>query len=142
MPRAQSAIAFIVPELASETSRLDRVFFALADAMRRDILRRLRQELLQVSSIAEAYAVSVQAFSRHVRVLVRAGLVRQERSGRVSARKAWCGPEAEPWDYLDPTLPAQSGAANRCPFAADVVFDEQTDGKIKATVSRRAVWGS
>jgi hypothetical protein len=42
------------------------------------------------------------------RVLVRAGLVRQERSGRVSARKAWCGPQAEPWDYLDPTLPAQS----------------------------------
>jgi DNA-binding transcriptional ArsR family regulator len=103
MPRAQSAIAFIVPEQASETSRLDRVFFALADATRRDILRRLRQEPLQVSSIAEAYAVSVQAVSRHIQVLVRAGLVRQERSGRISACSLDAGPlcEAAVWinDY-------------------------------------------
>jgi DNA-binding transcriptional ArsR family regulator len=99
MPRAQSAIAFIVPEQASETSRLDRVFFALADATRRDILRRLRQEPLQVSSIADAYAVSVQAVSRHIQVLVRAGLVRQERSGRVSACSLDAGPlyEAAIW---------------------------------------------
>jgi DNA-binding transcriptional ArsR family regulator len=103
MPRAQSAIAFIVPEQASETSRLDRVFFALADSTRRDILRRLRQEPLQVSSIAEAYAVSVQAVSRHIQVLVRAGLVRQERSGRISACSLDAGPlhEAAVWinDY-------------------------------------------
>jgi DNA-binding transcriptional ArsR family regulator len=103
MPRAQSAIAFIVAEQASETSRLDRVFFALADTTRRDILRRLRQEPLQVSSIAEGYAVSVQAVSRHIQVLVRAGLVRQERSGRISACSLDAGPlyEAAIWmnDY-------------------------------------------
>jgi DNA-binding transcriptional ArsR family regulator len=103
MPRAQSAVAFILPEQASETSRLDRVFFALADTTRRDILRRLRQEPLQVSSIAEAYAVSTQAVSRHIQVLVRAGLVRQERSGRISACSLDAGPlyEAAVWinDY-------------------------------------------
>jgi DNA-binding transcriptional ArsR family regulator len=103
MPRAQSAIAFIVPEQASETSRLDRVFFALADATRRDILRRLRQAPLQVSNIAEAYPVSMQATSRHIQVLVRAGLVRQERSGRISACSLDAGPlyEAAVWinDY-------------------------------------------
>ena len=103
MPRAQSAVAFIVPEQASETSRLDRVFFALADATRRDILRRLRQVPLQVSSIAEAYAISTQAVSRHIQVLVRAGLVRQERSGRISACSLDAGPlyEAAVWinDY-------------------------------------------
>jgi|SRR6516162_9122770 DNA-binding transcriptional ArsR family regulator len=103
MPRAQSAIAFIVPEQASEASRLDRVFFALADTTRRDILRRLRQEPLQVSSIAAAYAVSMQAVSRHIQVLVRAGLVRQERSGRISACSLDAGPlyEAAVWinDY-------------------------------------------
>ena len=92
MPRAQSALAFIVPEQASETSQLDRVFFALADATRRDILRRLRQVPLQVSSIAEAYAISTQAVSRHIQVLVRAGLVHQERSGRISA----CSLDASP----------------------------------------------
>ena len=103
MPRAQSAVAFILPEQASETSQLDRVFFALADATRRDILRRLRQVPLQVSSIAEAYAISTQAVSRHIQVLVRAGLVHQERSGRISACSLDAGPlyEAAVWinDY-------------------------------------------
>jgi DNA-binding transcriptional ArsR family regulator len=103
MPRAQSAVAFIVPEEAAETARLDRVFFALADTTRRDILRRLRQEPLQVSSIAEAYAISTQAVSRHIQVLVRASLVRQERSGRISACSLDAGPlyEAAVWinDY-------------------------------------------
>ena len=78
---------------------MDRVFFALADATRRDILRRLRQEPL----IAEAYAISTQAVSRHIQVLVRAGLVRQERSGRISACSLDAGPlyEAAVWinDY-------------------------------------------
>jgi DNA-binding transcriptional ArsR family regulator len=82
---------------------LDRVFFALADTTRRDILRRLKQEPLQVSSIAEAYAVSMQAVSRHIQVLVRAGFVRQERSGRISACSLDAGPlyEAAVWinDY-------------------------------------------
>jgi DNA-binding transcriptional ArsR family regulator len=85
MPRPQSAVAFIDPEQDSADARLDRVFFALADATRRDILERLKREPLQVSGIAEAYTVSTQAVSRHIHVLVRAGLVRQERSGRISA---------------------------------------------------------
>lgn len=85
MPRPQSAVALIDPEQDSADTRLDRVFFALADATRRDILERLKREPLQVSDIAEAYAVSTQAVSRHIQVLVRTGLVRQERSGRISA---------------------------------------------------------
>ena len=63
---------------------LDRVFFALSDPVRRTILLRLGEEVLLVSELAAPFDISLQAVSRHIHVLVRAGLVRQERSGRIS----------------------------------------------------------
>ena len=63
---------------------LDRVFFALSDPVRRAILDRLGEQPLLVSEIAAPFAISLQAVSRHIQVLVGAGLVRQERSGRIS----------------------------------------------------------
>lgn len=71
---------------------LDRVFFALSDPIRRDILRRLGGEPLLVSEIADGYPISLQAVSRHVQVLVRAGLVSQARSGRISQCSLEVGP--------------------------------------------------
>ncbi len=63
---------------------LDRVFFALSDPVRRAILGRLGEEKLLVSELAAPFDISLQAVSRHVQVLVQAGLVRQERAGRVA----------------------------------------------------------
>jgi DNA-binding transcriptional ArsR family regulator len=71
---------------------LDRVFAALADPVRRAILRRLDGEELLVSQLAEPFAISLQAVSRHIQVLVKAGLVTQERSGRVSRCRIDAGP--------------------------------------------------
>jgi DNA-binding transcriptional ArsR family regulator len=67
-----------------EEALLDRVFFALSDPTRRAILDRLEQEPLLVSELAAPFDISLQAISRHIQVLVRAGLVQQERSGRIS----------------------------------------------------------
>jgi DNA-binding transcriptional ArsR family regulator len=67
-----------------QAERLDAVFFALADPVRRAILERLDQGPLLVSEIAAPFAISLQAVSRHIQVLVRAGLVNQARSGRIS----------------------------------------------------------
>jgi len=72
--------------------RLDSVFFALADPVRRAILGRLDDGPLLVSEIAAPFEISLQAVSRHIQVLVRAGLVRQARSGRISR----CSLDAEP----------------------------------------------
>jgi DNA-binding transcriptional ArsR family regulator len=58
------------------------VFLALADPTRRAILTRLRERELSVNAIAGPYAMSRPAVSKHLRVLRRAGLVREERSGR------------------------------------------------------------
>src|ERR1700724_808153 len=67
-----------------DPAALDRVFAALADPVRRAILRRLDGRDLLVSELAEPFAISLQAVSRHIQVLVRAGLVSQERTGRIS----------------------------------------------------------
>lgn len=71
------------PELAEEVL-LDRVFFALSDPIRRAILDRLGEEALLVSELAAPFDISLQAVSRHIQVLVRAGLVQQARTGRIS----------------------------------------------------------
>ena len=75
-----------------ETALLDRVFFALSDPARRQILERLDGQALLVSELAAPFAISLQAVSRHIQVLVRAGLVRQERTGRISRCSLDAGP--------------------------------------------------
>src|ERR1700732_5458708 len=67
-----------------EQHALNLVFAALSDPVRRQILDRLDGNDLLVSEIAAHFAISLQAISRHIQVLVRAGMVTQERTGRIS----------------------------------------------------------
>jgi DNA-binding transcriptional ArsR family regulator len=76
----------------SEGDILDRVFFALSDPVRRAILEQLDREASLVSELAAPFEISLQAVSRHIQVLVRAGLVRQERTGRISRCSLEAGP--------------------------------------------------
>lgn len=61
---------------------IDRVFHALADATRRDIVRRTLVAEQSVSALAAGYAMSFAAVSKHIGVLVEAGLVRKRADGR------------------------------------------------------------
>jgi DNA-binding transcriptional ArsR family regulator len=70
----------VVDELTSD--RADRVFHALADATRRDILRRTLEGQHNVSSLSRSYVMSFAAVQKHVAVLEGAGLVVKERKGR------------------------------------------------------------
>jgi len=63
-------------------AEVDRIFHALADATRRDIVRRTLVGEASVSRLAEAYAMSFAAVQKHVAVLEGAGLVTKHRSGR------------------------------------------------------------
>jgi len=63
-------------------AELDRLFRALADATRRDIVRRTLVGELSVSGLAQDYAMSFAAVQKHVAVLEAAGLVRKTASGR------------------------------------------------------------
>lgn len=61
---------------------MDRVFAALADRTRRDIVARVLTEEASVSALAERYAMSFAAVQKHVAVLERAGLVVKHPHGR------------------------------------------------------------
>jgi DNA-binding transcriptional ArsR family regulator len=76
----------------TEQTVLDRVFFALSDPGRRALLERLEAGPLLVSELAEPFDISLQAVSRHIQVLVRAGLIRQERTGRIARCNLDAGP--------------------------------------------------
>lgn len=60
----------------------DRLFGALADATRRDIVRRAIDGQEGVAELADHYAMSFAAVQKHVAILERAGLVTKRRQGR------------------------------------------------------------
>ena len=61
---------------------LDSAFAALSDPTRRAIVGRLARGPARVTDVAERFTVSLNAISKHLKVLERAGLVRRHRSGR------------------------------------------------------------
>ena len=64
------------------TDRLSRVFAALADPTRRDMVVRLTERDATVGELAEPYDVSIQAVSKHLKVLEEAGLVTRSRDAQ------------------------------------------------------------
>lgn len=65
------------------SANLDATFAALADPTRRAILARLAQGDASVSELAEPFAMSLPAISKHLTVLERAGLLIRQKEGRV-----------------------------------------------------------
>jgi len=63
-------------------SNLDLAFAALADPTRRRIVARLTHGEIRVTDLAQPFAMSLNAVSKHVKMLERAGLVRRTRVGR------------------------------------------------------------
>jgi DNA-binding transcriptional ArsR family regulator len=69
-------------EAASRTARLDAVFAALADPTRRAIIERLSRSEARVTEVAEPFRMSLNAVSKHIRVLEASGVVKRHRKGR------------------------------------------------------------
>ncbi|MEW2491673.1 metalloregulator ArsR/SmtB family transcription factor [Streptomyces sp. NPDC048411] len=69
--------------MLNQAGSLDRVFQALADATRRDIVERLIRGPASVSELARPLAMSLPAVMQHLQVLEACGLVRSEKAGRV-----------------------------------------------------------
>ena len=66
---------------------LSRVFSALADPTRRDIVARLAVDDATVNELAQPYEVTVQAVSKHLKVLERAGLISRGRDAQRRPRR-------------------------------------------------------
>lgn len=83
------------------SATLDRVFFAVADPTRRAILQSLTQGPATVTEIARSFPVSLNAVSKHIMVLERAGLVTREIQGREHRCSLAAGPLREATAWLD-----------------------------------------
>lgn len=68
------------------TRTLDTIFAALADPTRRAILAMLLEDDMAVTDVADPFEMSLAAISKHLTILTRAGLITQEKRGRVK----WC----------------------------------------------------
>jgi DNA-binding transcriptional ArsR family regulator len=68
------------------TTNLDLAFAALADPTRRAILSMLLEDDMAVTDVAEPFQMSLAAISKHLSILADAGLISQEKRGRVK----WC----------------------------------------------------
>lgn len=68
------------------TPDLDAIFAALADPTRRQIMVMLLEDDMAVTDVAAPFEMSLAAISKHLTILTRAGLIAQERHGRVK----WC----------------------------------------------------
>jgi len=81
--------------------QLDATFAALADPTRRAILTRLASGEASVTELAEPFAMSQPAISKHLRVLERAGLVLRRRDAQRRPRRLEAKPLAEATEWLE-----------------------------------------
>jgi DNA-binding transcriptional ArsR family regulator len=81
--------------------QLSTTFSALADPTRRAILARLANGTATVNELAEPFPVSVQAVSKHLKVLERAGLITRTRTARWRPCRLDAAPMQDATDWLE-----------------------------------------
>jgi DNA-binding transcriptional ArsR family regulator len=86
---------------AGAAARLDATFAALADPTRRAILARLAQGEASVLELAEPFAMSQPAISKHLKVLERAGLISSGKEAQRRPRRLEARPLAEATAWLE-----------------------------------------
>lgn len=79
---------------------LDRTFAALADPTRRAVMARLARGPCRVTDLAKPFEMSLPAVSKHLRVLERAGLLEQEKDGRIRRCQLCPGPLKQANDWI------------------------------------------
>ena len=86
-------------DAATENARLDAVFAALSDPIRRSIVTRLTQGECSVTELGAPFEVSAPAISKHLAVLQRCGLIERSKTGRVHYCRLTAEPlaQAETW---------------------------------------------
>ena len=102
---------------------LSRVFAALADPTRRDIVARLAAGDATVGELAGPYDVSIQAVSKHIKVLADAGLVTQTRD----AQRRPCHLEAQVFDLMTKWIERYRQQAQQRYERLDAVLAEMVD---------------
>lgn len=94
---------------STKEDRLDDIFHALANRTRRALVRSLAAGPARVTELAEPHGMSVNAISKHLFVLERAGLIRRTKNGHIQS----CVLEAAPMATADEWLGAYRGFWSR-----------------------------
>ena len=94
-------MGYIGNHMVTNSEHLDRVFGALADATRREILAVLAEGESTVGDLARPFDISRPAISKHLRVLERAGLVKRAADGRISRCRLDAGPMREAAEWVE-----------------------------------------
>ncbi len=102
---------------------LSRVFAALADPTRRDMVARLAVGDATVGELADPYDVSIQAVSKHIKVLTDVGLVSQTKD----AQRRPCRLEAEVFDLMTKWIERYRQQAQERYERLDAVLAEMSD---------------
>jgi DNA-binding transcriptional ArsR family regulator len=92
---------------------LTETFAALADPTRRAILTRLAAGEATVNELAEPFPITVQAVSKHLKVLERAGLITRGRSAQLRPSRLQAAPLKEAVDWLEPYRRFWQGSFDR-----------------------------
>jgi len=121
---------------ASTDARLDATFAALADPTRRAILARLASGEASVNQLAEPFAMSQPAISKHLKVLERAGLISAAVDGQRRPRRLEARPLAEVNEWLERYRRIWEGHYERL----DALLEELKleESRTKRTRARRA----
>lgn len=106
---------------------LDATFAALADSTRRAILARLAKGEASVLELAEPFAMSQPAISKHLKVLERAGLISRGQDAQRRPRRLEAKPLREASAWMDQYRQFWEGSFRRL----DALLDEMQDGKKK-----------
>jgi DNA-binding transcriptional ArsR family regulator len=137
-----SVVSSSTNQLNKEPSMVDdqlsRVFAALADPTRRDMVARLAGCDATVGELAEPYDVSVQAVSKHIKVLTDAGLVSRSRD----AQRRPCHLEAEVFDLMTKWIERYRQQAQERYERLDVVLAEMRDDEQQPTHPRHPQQGA
>jgi DNA-binding transcriptional ArsR family regulator len=114
-----------------DSGRLDATFAALADPTRRAILARLASGEAAVNELAEPFAMSQPAISKHLKVLERAGLISRGLDAQRRPRKLEARPLAEANEWLERYREFWEASFGRL----DALLMELKDGEMKVRPS-------
>lgn len=117
----------------SAAQRLDHTFLALADPTRRAILARLASGEASVAALAEPFAISQPAISKHLKILERAGLISVGQDAQRRPRRLEGKPLAEASAWLERYRDAWEASFQRL----DGLLDEMQRSRSAPKVRRR-----
>jgi DNA-binding transcriptional ArsR family regulator len=115
---------------------LDTTFAALADPTRRAILARLALGEASVTELAEPFAMSQPAISRHLKVLERAGLISRGRDAQRRPRRIEARPLAEATEWMEAYRQFWEDRFQRLDMLLDGMKNDEMKAELKTTKER------